>query len=50
MVCSHRPVLPLIFEALGVDAPALDLAAMLVVHHRHGRIAAIERIPAPSGR
>ena len=48
-VCSHRPVLPAIFEALGVDPPELDLAAMLVVHHRHGRIAALERIPAPAG-
>jgi 8-oxo-(d)GTP phosphatase len=50
VVCSHRPVLPLIFEALGIDPPELDLAAMLVVHHRQGRIAAFERIPAPSGR
>ena len=47
---AHRPVLPMIFEALGVDPPNLDLAAMVVVHHRHGRIAALERIPAPSGR
>ncbi len=50
VVCSHRPVLPLIFDALGVDPPALDLAAMVVVHHRQGRIAAIERIPAPPAR
>jgi len=49
-VCSHRPVLPMIFEALFVDPPALDLAATLVVHHRRGRIAALERIPAPPGR
>ena len=49
-VCSHREVLPWIFEALGIDPPPIDKGAMLVVHHRHGRIAAIERIPAPSGR
>ena len=49
VVCSHRPVLPLLFEALGVDPPRLEPAAMMVVHHRQGRIAAIERIPAPSG-
>ncbi len=49
-VCSHRPVLPMIFEALGIDPPSLDLAAMVVLHHRHGRIAALERIAAPSGR
>ncbi len=48
-VCSHRPVLPMIFEALHLDPPALDLAATVVVHHREGRIAALERIPAPPG-
>jgi 8-oxo-dGTP diphosphatase len=47
-VCSHRPVLPLLFEALNIDPPSLDLAAMLVVHHRQGRIAALEHVPAPS--
>jgi 8-oxo-dGTP pyrophosphatase MutT (NUDIX family) len=47
VVCSHRPVLPLIFDALGLEPPALDPAAMVVVHHRKGRIAAIERIPSP---
>jgi 8-oxo-dGTP diphosphatase len=46
-VCSHRPVLPLVFEALNVDPPAVELAGMVVVHHRQGRIAALERIPAP---
>jgi len=49
-VCSHRPVLPTIFEALHLDPPALDLAAMVVVHHREGRIAALARIPAPAVR
>jgi 8-oxo-(d)GTP phosphatase len=50
VVCSHRQVLPAIFEALGIDPPPIDKGAMVVVHHRHGRIAAIERVPAPSGR
>ncbi|MDX6324299.1 MAG: 8-oxo-(d)GTP phosphatase [Nocardioidaceae bacterium] len=47
-VCSHRPVLPLLFDALNVDPPSLDLAGMVVVHHRQGRIAALEHLPAPS--
>ena len=47
-VCSHRPVLPLVFEALNIDPPALDLASMLVVHHRQGRISALEHVPAPA--
>jgi 8-oxo-dGTP diphosphatase len=47
-VCSHRKVLPRLFEELGIDPPALDPAALVVVHHRKGRLAALERIPAPS--
>ncbi|HET6560658.1 MAG TPA: NUDIX domain-containing protein [Marmoricola sp.] len=47
VVCSHRKVLPMVFEALGVDPPPLDKGAMLVLHHRRGLIAALERIPAP---
>jgi 8-oxo-dGTP diphosphatase len=47
VVCSHRKVLPRLFEALHLDPPELDKAAMVVVHHRRGRITAIERIPAP---
>ena len=50
VVCSHRQVLPMMFEALNLDPVPLDKGAMVLVHHRHGRIAAIERIPAPSGR
>jgi 8-oxo-dGTP pyrophosphatase MutT (NUDIX family)/phosphohistidine phosphatase SixA len=48
VVCSHRKVLPMVFEALGVDPAPLDKGAMLVVHHRDGLVAAIERIPAPA--
>lgn len=47
IVCGHRPVLPWMFEAIGLEAPALDPAAMVVVHHRKGHIAAVERIAAP---
>jgi 8-oxo-dGTP diphosphatase len=49
VVCSHRKVLPMVFEALRVDPAPLDKGAMLVVHHDHGLVAAIERIPAPAG-
>ena len=48
VLCSHRPVLPMVFEALHLDPGELDLAAMVVVHHRDGRISAIERICSPS--
>ena len=49
VVCSHRKVLPLLFEALWLDPPPLDKGGILVVHHRDGLIAAVERIPAPAG-
>jgi 8-oxo-dGTP diphosphatase len=48
VVCSHRPVLPWVFEAMGVEPPFLEPAAVAVVHHRDGRIAAVERIAAPN--
>ena len=48
VLCTHRPVLPLVLETLGLEPTPLDPAAAIVVHHRHGRIMAIERAEAPS--
>ncbi len=45
LLCSHRPVLPLVLEALGVRDPGLDKGALLVVHHRRGRVLATEQHP-----
>lgn len=42
VVCSHRPVLPTIMDALGVDDVRLEPADVLVVHHRKGRVVAVE--------
>lgn len=36
VVCSHRPVLPTLFSALGIEPVSLAPAAMLIVH-RSGR-------------
>ncbi|MEP6815820.1 MAG: NUDIX hydrolase [Marmoricola sp.] len=47
VVCSHRPVLPLLVEHLGVDVPSLRPAEMLVMHHRNGRVRAAELHEAP---
>jgi 8-oxo-dGTP diphosphatase len=41
-VCTHRPVLPYVYDALGVADPKLDPGSMLVVHHRTGQILAVE--------
>jgi 8-oxo-dGTP diphosphatase len=47
VVCSHRPVLPVLLAHLGVDIPALDPASLLVVHHRKGEILAAELHETP---
>lgn len=43
VLCSHRPVLPGILEALGVEEEPLDPGEFVVCHHRRGRVVATER-------
>ena len=43
VLCSHRPVLPEIFEHLGVPEEPLAPAEFVVCHHRKGRIVGVER-------
>lgn len=50
VLCSHRPVLPMVFQALGLEPTQLDPGAAVVFHHRHGRLLALERIAAPTPR
>ena len=42
VVCTHRPVLPTVLDALQLPDTKLETGAMLVVHHRKGRIVATE--------
>lgn len=42
VVCTHRPVLPTVLDALRVPDATLEPASMLVVHHRKGRVVATE--------
>jgi 8-oxo-dGTP pyrophosphatase MutT (NUDIX family)/phosphohistidine phosphatase SixA len=42
VICTHRPVLPYVYAALGVPDPKLEAGAMLVVHHRGGQVLAVE--------
>ena len=42
VLCTHRPVLPTVLDALGVPDVRLEPGAMLVVHHRKGRVVASE--------
>jgi 8-oxo-(d)GTP phosphatase len=50
VLCSHRPVLPMVFGSLGLEPLALEPGSMAVVHHRHGKVLAVEVQAAPSGR
>ena len=47
VICSHRPVLPLVYDALGLRSiqrgPELAPAELLVVHVRKGNVVAVER-------
>jgi 8-oxo-dGTP diphosphatase len=42
LLCTHRPVLPAVWEALGIAEVRLETAEMLVLHHRKGRVLATE--------
>jgi 8-oxo-dGTP diphosphatase len=42
VLCTHRPVLPHVFDALGLDFVRLHPAGLLVVHHRSGTLVASE--------
>jgi len=42
-LCSHRPVLPTVFDALGVEHVHLKPGEVAVVHHRRGTVHAFER-------
>jgi len=41
-VCSHRPTLPWIFATLRVESRELAQGEGVVVHHRRGRVVAVE--------
>lgn len=43
VLCSHRPVLPTVFDAIGVRDPRLEPGEMLVAHLRKGKVVATER-------
>jgi 8-oxo-dGTP diphosphatase len=43
VMCTHRPVLPGVFDALGLENPRLEAGEMLVVHLRNGEVRGTER-------
>ncbi len=48
VLCTHRPVLPSVFGALGIADPGLATGEMLVAHLRKGVVVASERHRVPS--
>ncbi len=46
-LATHRKVLPHVWRALGLAQDQLDKGGTVVIHHRGGRIASVERLPAP---
>jgi 8-oxo-dGTP pyrophosphatase MutT (NUDIX family)/phosphohistidine phosphatase SixA len=47
VICSHRPVLPDIQRALGLEPVALDPGALVVAHRRNGKVHEVEQHPTP---
>jgi 8-oxo-dGTP pyrophosphatase MutT (NUDIX family)/phosphohistidine phosphatase SixA len=43
VLCTHRPVLPMVFEALGMEPFTLEPGELLVVQHRRGSVVSVER-------
>ncbi len=43
VLCSHRPVLPRLFDVLGVTEEPLAPSELVVCHHRKGELVATER-------
>lgn len=44
VLCTHRPVLPTVLDALQVPEVELEPGAMLVAHHRKGRVVATQLV------
>jgi 8-oxo-dGTP diphosphatase len=49
VVCTHRPVLPWVLRALGVEERELPPTGLVVVHHRRGRPVAVEEHEVAAG-
>jgi 8-oxo-dGTP diphosphatase len=43
VLCTHRPVLPAVYDALGLEHEAQATGELVVVHHRRGHVRSLER-------
>ena len=42
VMCTHRPVLPMLFDALHIDDPSLETSQLIVLHRRDDTVVARE--------
>jgi 8-oxo-dGTP diphosphatase len=42
VLCTHRPVLPAVYDSLGIPREPMATGELVVVHHRRGRVRAVE--------
>jgi 8-oxo-(d)GTP phosphatase len=42
VLCTHRPVLPTVYDCLGVEPVPQATGELVVIHHRRARVRAIE--------
>ncbi|HEX3932324.1 MAG TPA: NUDIX hydrolase [Nocardioides sp.] len=43
VLCTHRPVLPAVYDAVGIPPEQHATGELVVIHHRRGRVRALER-------
>lgn len=43
VLCTHRPVLPAVYDSIGISEEHHATGEIVVVHHRRGRVRALER-------
>ena len=43
VLCTHRPVRPAVYDAIGIPVARHTTGELVVVHHRRGRVRALER-------
>ena len=43
VLCTHRPVLPAVYDSIGISHEHQATGELVVVHHRRGKVRAVER-------
>jgi 8-oxo-dGTP diphosphatase len=43
VLCTHRPVLPAVYDSIGISHEHQATGELVVIHHRNGKVRAVER-------